>query len=113
MPEKVTEEERRGCLDIARHRWQGRECGYALPEGVQLVPPHAGLTEQAEAEALWQLEGRSLSQIRKELGISYSTLRRLLEKEIDEEELFLGVGEHSSGYQDVMYIAIGLKRGRC
>ncbi len=49
--------------------------------------PHSRLSKQAEAEALWQTRRLSFSQVKKELGISYSTMRRLLEREIDEDEL--------------------------
>ena len=42
------------------------------------------LTRKAEAEALWQLKDRNFSQVRRELGVGYGTLRRLLEREIDE-----------------------------
>jgi transposase len=45
------------------------------------------LTRQAEAEALWQLKDRSFSQVKRELRVGYSTLRRLLEKETDVEAL--------------------------
>jgi len=81
--------------------------------------PHSRLTKQAEAEALWQLKDRSFSQVRKELGISYSTLRRLLEREIDEEalgfikeedELFLGIDEHSFRHHDMVHTITEVKK---
>ena len=58
-----------------------------------------------EAEALWPLKDRSFSQVKRDLGLGYGTQRRLLEMEIDEEalgfiggeeEIFLGIDEHSS-----------------
>lgn len=61
-----------------------------------------GLLDQLEDEALWQLKDRSFSQVTRELGIDYGTLRRILEREIDEEtlgfieykdELYLGIDE--------------------
>jgi len=99
-------------LEIARHRWQCCGCGHSFTGGRELMHPHSRLTKQAQAEALWQLKDRSFSQVRKELGVSYSTLRRLLEREIDEEalglikeeeELFLGIDEHSFRHQDMVH----------
>ena len=52
-----------------------------------MLRPRSRLTRPAEAEALWQLRDRNFSQVTRELGIGYSTLRRLLEREIDEEAL--------------------------
>jgi len=106
-------------IEIARHRWRCRGCGYSFSEGVELVRPHSRLTRQAEAEALWQLKYLSFSQVRKELGISYSTMRRLLEREIDgdalgstkeEGEVFLGIDEHSFRHQDMVYTVTEVKR---
>jgi len=106
-------------IEIARHRWQCRDCGYSFTEGVELVCPHSRLTKQAETEALWQLKDRSFSQVRKELGVSYSTLRRLLEREIDEdalgfikeeEEVFLGIDEHSFRHQDMVHTVTEVKK---
>jgi transposase len=106
-------------IEIARHRWRCRGCGYSFTEGVELVRPHSRLSKQAEAEALWQLKYLSFSQVKKELGISYSTLRRLLEREIDgdtlgfikeEEEVFLGIDEHSFRHQDMVYTVTEVKK---
>jgi transposase len=106
-------------LEIARHRWQCRDCGYSFTGARELMRPHSRLTKQAEAEALWQLKERSFSQVSKELGISYSTLRRLLEREIDEEalglikeeeELFLGIDEHSFRHQDMVHTVTEVKK---
>ena len=106
-------------LEIARHRWQCCDCGYSFTEGVELVRSHSRLTRQAEAEALWQLKDRSFSQVSKELGISYNTLRRLLEREIDEEalgfikgeeEIFLGIDEHSFRHQDMVHTVTEVKK---
>ena len=81
--------------------------------------PHSSLSKQAEAEALWQSKYLSFSQVKKELGISYSTLRRLLEREIDgdtlgfikeEEEVFLGIDEHSFRHQDMVYTVTEVKK---
>ena len=106
-------------LEIARHRWQCRGCGHSFTGGRELMHPHSRLTKQAQAEALWQLKDRSFSQVRKELGVSYSTLRRLLEREIDEEslgsikeeeELFLGIDEHSFRHQDMVHTITEVKK---
>jgi len=68
------------------------------------VWPRSRLTRQAEAKALWQLKDRNFSQVRRELGAGDGTLRRLLEREIDEEalgfiqdedEICLAIDEHS------------------
>lgn len=82
---------------------------------------HPRLTKQAEAEAeaSWQLKDKSFNQVGRELGISYNTLRRFLEREIDEEapgsikeveELFLGIDEHSFGYQDMVHTVTEVKK---
>jgi transposase len=106
-------------IEIARHRWQCRECGHSFTEGAELVRPHSRLTKRAEAEALWQLKDRSFNQVTRELGISYSTLRRLLEREIDEEtlgsidredEIFLGIDEHSFRHQDMVHTVTEVKK---
>ena len=81
--------------------------------------PRSRLTKRAEAEALWQLKNRSFSQLTQEPGISYSTLRRLLEREIDEEalgcidgedEIFLGIDEHSFRHQDMVHTVTEVKK---
>jgi len=106
-------------LEIARHRWRCRDCGYSFSGARELMRPHSRLTKQAEAEALWQLTERSFSQVSKELGISYSTLRRLLEREIDkealgpikeEDEIFLGIDERSFRHQDMVHIVTEVKK---
>jgi transposase len=106
-------------IEVARHRWQCRECRHSFTGGMELVHPHSRLTKQAEAEALWQLKDRSFSQVKKELGIGYSTLRRLLERETDEEalrfinegeEIFLGIDEHSFRRQDMVHTITEVKK---
>ncbi len=81
--------------------------------------PHSRLSKQAEAEALWQTRRLSFSQVKKELGIRYSTMRRLLEREIDEDalgfvkqeqEVFLGIDEHSFRHQDMVYTVTDVKK---
>jgi len=112
-------QEKKVYLDIARHRWQCCDCGCSFTEGVELMRPHSRLTRQAEAEALWHLRSLSFSQVSKELGISYNTLRRILERETDEEslgflkgeeELFLGIDEHSFRHQDMVHTVTEVKK---
>jgi len=106
-------------LEIARHRWQCCDCGYSFTGGVELVRPHSRITRQAEAEALWQLRDRSFNQVKRELGVGYGTLRRLLEREIDEEalgvikeeeEIFLGIDEHSFRHQELVHTVTEVKK---
>jgi hypothetical protein len=75
----------------------------------------------AEVELLWQLKERSFSQVTRELGVSYSSMRRLLEREIDEEafgfvggedEIFLGIDEHSFRRQELVYTVTEVKKRR-
>lgn len=99
-------------LDLHRQRRKCRDCGHTFTEGKQLVRSRSRLTRQAEAEALWQLKDRNFSQVTKELGVGYGTLRRLMEREIDEEalgfmqhedEIHLGIDEHSFKHQEMVY----------
>ena len=86
-----------------------------------MVQPRSRLTRQAEAEALWQLRDRNFSQVRRELGVGYGTLRRLLEMEIDEEamgfiqgeaEIYLGIDEHSFRHQELAHTLTEVKKRR-
>ena len=106
-------------LEIVRHRWRCRDCGYSFTGGMELVRSHSRLTKQAEAEALWQLKDRSFNQVKRELGVGYSTLRRVLEREIEEEalgfikeeeEIFLGIDEHSFRHQDMVHTVTEVKK---
>ena len=106
-------------LEISRHRWQCCDCGHSFTGGVELVRSYSRLTRLAEAEALWQLRYLSFSQVSKELGISYSTSRRLLEREIDEEvmglvkeedSIFLGIDEHSFRHHDMVHTVTEVKK---
>ena len=49
--------------------------------------PYSRIIRQAEVEVLWQLKEWNFNQVRRELGVVYGTLRRLLEREIDEGAL--------------------------
>jgi len=106
-------------IKITRQRWRCHECGYSFTEGAELMRSHSRLTRQAEAEALWRLRDRSFNQVGRELGISYNTLRHLLEKEIDEEALgfikeeegiFLGIDEHSFRHQDMVHTVTEVRK---
>jgi transposase len=57
--------------------------------------------------------------VRRELGVGYSTLRRLLEREIDEEalgfirdedEIYLGIDEHSFRHQELVHTVTEVKQ---
>jgi len=112
---------RRVYLELHRHRWRCCECGHTFAEGRELVRSRSRLTRQAEAEALWQLKDRNFSQVRRELGVGYGTLRRLLEREIDEEalgfiqdedEIYLGIDEHSFRHQELVHTVTEVKQRR-
>ncbi len=99
-------------LELCRQRWRCRECNHSFNDVAQLLRPYSRITRQAEAEVLWQLKERSFSQVRRELGVSYGTLRRLLEREIDEEalgfmrgedEIFLGIDEPGFRHQELVH----------
>ena len=106
-------------LELYRQRWRCRDCGHSFYDGVKLLRPYSRITKQAEQEALWQLKDRSFSQVKRDLGLSYSSLRRLLEKEIDEEtigpikeeaEIFLGIDEHSFKHQELVHMVTEVKK---
>jgi len=106
-------------LELYRQRWRCRDCGHSFYDGGKLVRPYSRITKQAEQEALWQLKDRSFSQIKRDLGLSYTSLRRLLEREIDEEtmgsikeeaEIFLGIDEHSFKHQELVYMVTEVKK---
>ncbi len=86
-----------------------------------MVRPRSRLTGQAKAEALWQLRDRNFSQVKRGSGVGYGTLRRLMEREIDEEarvfiqgedEIYLGIDEHSFGHQEMVYTVTEVKQRR-
>jgi len=108
-------------LELSCQRWRFRDCGRSFNGSAQLLRPYARMTKQAEQEALWQLKDRSFSQVKRDLGVNYTSLRRLLEKEIDggassflplEEEIFLGIDEHSFKHQEVVYMVTEVKKRR-
>lgn len=108
-------------LELHRHRWKCRDCSHTFTEGRELVRPHSRLTRPAEAEALWRLKDRSFGQVTRELGIGYGTLRRLLERETDEEmlgciqdedEIYLGIDEHSFRHQELVHTITEVKQRR-
>jgi len=106
-------------LELHRRRWKCRDCKRTFAEGKGLVRSRSRLTRPAEAEALWQLKDRNFSQVTRELGIGYGTLRRLLEREIDEEalsfiqdenEIYLGIDEHSFRHQELVHTVTEVKK---
>jgi transposase len=106
-------------LEFHRRRWKCRNCKHTFAEGRELVQSRSRLTRPAEAEALWQLKDRNFSQVTRELGIGYGTLRRLLEREIDEEalgfiqdgdEIYLGIDEHSFRHQELVHTVTEVKQ---
>lgn len=108
-------------LELCRQRWRCRECNHSFNDGAQLLRPYSRITRQAEAEVLWQLKERSFSQVTRELGVSYGTLRRLLEREVDgealgfiegEDEIFLGIDEHSFRHQELVHTVTEVKKRR-
>ncbi len=108
-------------LDLHRQRWRCCGCGHTFTEGKQLVRSRSRLTRQAEAKALWQLKDRNFSQVTRELGVGYGTLRQLREGEIDEEalgfiqhedEIHLGIDEHSFKHQEMVYTVTEVRAKR-
>jgi len=106
-------------LELYRQRWRCRECGLSFNDGAGLLRSYSRITKPAETEALWQLKDRSFSQVKRDTGVCYSTLRRLLEREIDEEALgyvtneakiFLGIDEHSFKRQELVHIVTEVKK---
>jgi transposase len=106
-------------LELHRRRWKCRDCKRTFAEGRELVRSRSRLTRQAEAESLWQLRDRNFSRVRRELGVGYSTLRRLLEREIDEEalgfiqnedEIYLGIDEHSFRHRELVHTLTEVKQ---
>ena len=105
-------------LEVHRKRWLCRECRCSFSDRTELLRPYSRITRQAEAEALWQLKDRSFAQVRRELGIGYGTLRRLLEMEINQEalsriagkeEIYLGIDEHSFRHQELVHLVTEVK----
>ena len=108
-------------LELNLCRWKCRHCGHTFTEGMESVRSRSRLTRQAEAEVLWQLKDRNFSQVRRELGMGYGTLRRLLEREIDEgslgfiqdeDEIYLGIDEHSFRHQEPVHTLTEVKQRR-
>jgi hypothetical protein len=75
----------------------------------------------APHEKWTQFRDRNFSQVEKETGVSYGTLRRLLDREIDEEclgflggedEIFLGIDEHSFKHQELVHTITEVRKRR-
>ncbi len=108
-------------LEFESHRWRCRECGGSFSAERDLLRPYSRITKQAQTEALWQLRDHSFSQVKRELGVGYWTLRALLERETNEEmlsnlreegALFLGIDEHSFRHQDMVHTVTEVKKKR-
>jgi transposase len=106
-------------LDLHRSRWRCQRCKRTFNDGEELVRTYSRITKPAEAEVLWQLKGQGFSHITRELGVGYSTQRKLLEREIDEEmlstlkcndEIYLGIDEHSFRHQDLVHTVTEVKQ---
>jgi len=106
-------------LELSRQRWRCRDCAHSFNDGAQVLRPYSRITKQAEQEALWQLKDRSFSQVKRGLGVNYTSLRRLLEREIDgevssslplEDEIFLGIDEHSFKHQELVHMVTEVKK---
>lgn len=121
-PRKVLHNWRNGkkiYLQLYRQRWRCRECSRSFNDGAELLRTYSRITRQAETEVLWQLKDRGFSQVTRELGVSYGTQRRLLERETDEEaldfidvedEIFLGIDEHSFRHQELVHTVTEVKQ---
>ena len=114
-------------LELGRKRWRCRGCGHCFNNGAELLLSYSRITRQAEAEALWQLKDRGFSQVEREPGVGYGILHRLLEMEMEmemeideealgfiggEEEIFLGIDEHSFSHQELVYTVTEVKKRR-
>jgi transposase len=106
-------------LRLYRQRWRCRECKRSFSDSVELLRSYSRITKQAEEEILWQMKDHSFSQIARNLGVGYSTQRRLLEREIDEEalgfiqredEIYLGIDEHSFRHQELVHTVTEIKK---
>lgn len=83
--------------------------------------PYSRMSRQAEGEALYELREHSFSQVGRRLGVSYSTLRRLLERDVNYEalnlmagegSLSLGIDEHSFRHQEMVFTVTEVKQRR-
>jgi len=108
-------------LELHRQRFRCRDCGKSFTGEDRLARRYSRLTRKGEGEALWQLRAQSFAQVGRELGVGYGTLRRLLEREIDEETLgyigeegaiYLGIDEHSFRHQEMVYTVTEVKKRR-
>jgi len=108
-------------LELRRQRFRCLDCRHTFTPGKELVRPRSRLTRQAETEALWQLRHMSFSQVKREMGIGYSALRRLLDRQMgeetlgfigDEAEIYLGIDEHSFTHQEMVYTITEVKHRR-
>lgn len=105
-----------------RQRWKCRDCGKTFSETVEFVRGRCRYTKHAEAEVLRHLRARSFRNVSRELGMSYGTLRRILSRVEagpkmmefleGEEEIHLGIDEHSFSHHDMVIIVTELRKRR-
>ncbi len=74
-------------LRLRKRRFRCRDCKRSFTQALPVLQPYSRLTRMAQAQALWELREGSFSRVRRRLGVSYSTLRRLLEREVSQEAL--------------------------
>ena len=113
---------RRIYVKVRRRRFWCKACQGPFPEEIPWLRPWARMTRQAEGEALYELRHLSFSQVQAKLGVSYGTLRRILDRGIDEEEvleclndwdeLFLGIDGHSFRHQEMVNSVSEVKHHR-
>ena len=107
-------------LAIRRQRLKCKRCGKTFTPGLPFLHPHSRMTKNLEMNALFELRQQSFSQVGQKLGISYGTLRRILDRGIDEalaldviddsDVITIGVDEHSFRHQELVHTITEVKR---
>ena len=108
-------------LSLHLNRWKCLNCNHTFCEGRDAIRPYSRFTKQAEDELLWQLRNRSFSQIKRDFGISYTTVRRILKRRTgtdivnylnNQDEIYLGIDEHSFRHQNLIYTVTEIRKRR-
>lgn len=99
-------------VKVRKRRFWCKGCRRSFPEEIPWLRPWARMSRQAEGEALYELRHLSFSIVQERLGVSYGTLRRILDRGVDEGEalkcledwndIFLGIDEHSFKHQEMV-----------
>jgi transposase len=107
-------------LAIRRQRLKCKRCGKAFTPGLPFLRPYSRLTKNLEMNALFELRQQSFSQVSQKLGIGYGTLRRILDRGVDQalaldliddsEVITIGVDEHSFRHQELVHTVTEVKR---